>query len=120
MWEVEILLRDTDEIMSWCEDNGVDYVFGLAKNERLEQRIKRRMKGARRRFAKTMKRGLPSAPLSRHLKFPATIGNDLTIQVLTRLSRTSPRHVVTARKEKRANDIVAVENTRGLHHRRWL
>ena len=58
--EVEILLRADsgfcrDEIMSWCEDNGVDYVFGLAKNERLEQRIKRRMKGARRRFAKTGK-----------------------------------------------------------------
>ena len=57
MWpEVEILLRADsgfcrDEIMSWCENNSVDYVFGLAKNERLERRIKRRMKGARRRFA---------------------------------------------------------------------
>ncbi len=25
-----------DETMSWCEENGVDYVFGLARNERLE------------------------------------------------------------------------------------
>ena len=30
-----------------------------------------------------MKRGLPSAPLSGRLKFPATIGKDLTIHVLT-------------------------------------
>ena len=55
--EVEILLRADsgfcrDEIMSWCENQGVDYVFGLAKNERLERLIKRRMKLARRRFAK--------------------------------------------------------------------
>ena len=56
--EVEILLRAgsgfcRDEIMSWCENNSVDYVYGLAKNERLERLIKRRMKLARRRFAKT-------------------------------------------------------------------
>ncbi len=56
--EAAILLRADsgfcrDEIMSWCEANGVDYVFGLAKNERLQRRIKRRMKLARRRFAKT-------------------------------------------------------------------
>ena len=41
--------------MSWCEANGVDYVFGLARNERLQRRIKGRMKLARRRFAKTGK-----------------------------------------------------------------
>ena len=37
---VEILLRADsgfarDELMAWCEDNGVDYVFGLARNPRL-------------------------------------------------------------------------------------
>jgi Transposase DDE domain group 1 len=37
---VEILLRADsgfarDELMSWCEANGVDYVFGLARNQRL-------------------------------------------------------------------------------------
>ena len=58
--EAEILLRADsgfcrDEIMSWCEANGVDYVFGLARNERLQRRIKGRMKLARRRFAKTGK-----------------------------------------------------------------
>ena len=38
---VQITLRgdsafSTDELMGWCEDNGVDYVFGLARNSRLE------------------------------------------------------------------------------------
>ncbi|HZI11751.1 MAG TPA: IS1380 family transposase [Myxococcus sp.] len=28
-----------DDLMAWCEDNGVDYVFGLARNERLQQMI---------------------------------------------------------------------------------
>ena len=37
---VQILLRADsgfarDELMTWCEANGVDYVFGLARNERL-------------------------------------------------------------------------------------
>lgn len=41
---VEIVLRADsgfarERIMRWCEDNGVDYVFGLAKNNRLEERI---------------------------------------------------------------------------------
>jgi Transposase DDE domain group 1 len=41
---VSILLRADsgfarDEIMAWCEANGVDYVFGLARNERLVSAI---------------------------------------------------------------------------------
>ena len=28
-----------DELMTWCEENTVDYIFGLARNERLEARI---------------------------------------------------------------------------------
>jgi hypothetical protein len=37
---VKILLRADsgfarDELMTWCETNGIDYVFGLARNERL-------------------------------------------------------------------------------------
>jgi hypothetical protein len=41
---VEILLRADsgfarDELMAWCEDNGVGYVFGLARNARLLNEI---------------------------------------------------------------------------------
>ncbi|NGO56198.1 IS1380 family transposase [Allomesorhizobium camelthorni] len=41
---VRIILRADsgfarDELMSWCEANRVDYVFGIARNERLEKRI---------------------------------------------------------------------------------
>ena len=41
---VEIVLRGDsgfarESLMAWCETNGVDYVFGLAKNSRLEAEI---------------------------------------------------------------------------------
>jgi hypothetical protein len=41
-------LRARDEIMDWCEGQAVavDYVFGLARNSRLEQQIARRPKTA--------------------------------------------------------------------------
>ena len=42
--DVEIWLRADsgfarDELMTWCEENGVEYVFGLARNARLEPMI---------------------------------------------------------------------------------
>jgi len=56
--EVEIVLRGDsgfcrEELMSWCERNAVDYVFGLAKNQRLVKRIRKALNKARRRFAQT-------------------------------------------------------------------
>jgi hypothetical protein len=42
--EVEIVIRADsgfcrDDMMSWCEEHGVDYVIGLARNARLERMI---------------------------------------------------------------------------------
>jgi hypothetical protein len=37
-----------DALMSWCEANGVDYVFGLAKNTRLEREIEAELEEAKR------------------------------------------------------------------------
>ena len=41
--EMRIILRADsgfarDDLMAWCEENGVDYIFGLARNERLVPR----------------------------------------------------------------------------------
>jgi hypothetical protein len=41
---VKIILRADsgfarEELMSWCEANGVDFVFGLAKNQRLKREL---------------------------------------------------------------------------------
>jgi hypothetical protein len=40
----------SDEIMKYCEDNGVDYVLGVAKNSRLLKRIQRPMRKAARLY----------------------------------------------------------------------
>jgi hypothetical protein len=37
-----------DRLMAWCEDNRVDYVFGLARNGRLEKRVAATLDEARR------------------------------------------------------------------------
>ncbi len=55
---VQIILRADsgfcrDELMSWCERNEVDYVFGLAKNSRLLKRIRRPLQKVQRRQAET-------------------------------------------------------------------
>jgi len=42
-----------EEIMAWCEEHGVDYVFGLAKNSRLVRKVAREMRQARRRYGRT-------------------------------------------------------------------
>ena len=56
--EADIVLRGDsgfcrDEIMSWCEKNRVGYVFGLAKNERLEKKLRKPMGEAEREWRET-------------------------------------------------------------------
>jgi hypothetical protein len=55
---VEIVLRGDsgfcrDYLMSWCETNGVHFLFGLAKNKRLLQIIGQEMQEAKQRFEQT-------------------------------------------------------------------
>ena len=50
---VEIVLRADsgfarEGLMAWCEENGVDYVFGLGRNPRLAERIDAALDGAER------------------------------------------------------------------------
>ena len=58
--EVNIIIRADsgfcrDDLMTWCEDtkNRVDYVLGLAKNERLKKQIAEDMKPAEAQFRET-------------------------------------------------------------------
>jgi len=44
-----------DELMSWCEENGIDYVFGFARNERLRALIEPQMQTAQAEHARTGK-----------------------------------------------------------------
>lgn len=58
--QVEMILRgdggfSRDAIMSWCEDNRVEYVFGLAKNKRLLKIIGRQLHEAKLQFEEQQK-----------------------------------------------------------------
>jgi hypothetical protein len=58
--QAEIVLRADsgfcrDELMSWCEQHQVDYVFGLARNDRLLKKIRQQLRKAQRQHAETGK-----------------------------------------------------------------
>ena len=44
-----------EELMAWCEEEGVDYVLGLAKNDRLKAEIAGELEQARQHYAETGK-----------------------------------------------------------------
>jgi hypothetical protein len=44
-----------EELMNWCEDHRVDYILGLARNERLRKRLERQMREARQQYEATGK-----------------------------------------------------------------
>jgi hypothetical protein len=58
--DVKIILRGDsgfcrNELMNWCEDSGVDFVFGLARNQRLRRIIGEQMWEATQQWAQTGK-----------------------------------------------------------------
>jgi Transposase DDE domain group 1 len=58
--EVKIILRGDsgfcrNELMSWCENHGVDFVFGLARNQRLRRIIGAQMHAATQQWNQTGK-----------------------------------------------------------------
>ena len=53
--KVPIILRGDsgfcrEELMAWCEANQVDYVFGLAQNQRLLKKLSKKMTKSKRRY----------------------------------------------------------------------
>jgi hypothetical protein len=55
---VKIILRADsgfcrEELMSWCEEHGVDYVFGLARNRRLQEMLSEALAEAKQQYEET-------------------------------------------------------------------
>ncbi len=110
--EVKILVRADsgfarEDLMAWCEANGVDYLFGLAKNKRLIEEISLDLAAARARFEET------GAPARRFKDFSYR-----TLESWSRARRVvgkaehlpqgaNPRFVVTSlsRGEHRAKEL---------------
>jgi hypothetical protein len=85
-----------DEIMAWCEENGVDYVLGLAKNPRLIRRISRQAKKARQKFGRAGK----SARVFRSFRYRTKDSWSRTRRVVGKGEHlekgSNPRFVVTS------------------------
>jgi hypothetical protein len=76
--QVAILVRGDsgfcrEHLMAWCEANGVDYLFGLAKNSRLLRELAPELAQAQERFAQTGQ--------------PARVFKDFTYRTLDSWSR---------------------------------
>lgn len=82
--------------MSWCEDNKVDYILGLAKNNRLLKYIKLQMEHSRRRYLRTGK----SSRCFRNFKYRTLKSWPRTRRVVGKAEYLSkgknPRFVVTS------------------------
>lgn len=103
---VSILLRADsgfarEELMAWCEANRVDYLFGLARNERLEARVARQMAAVRQAAAET------GAPARRFADFLWTTKKSWSRRrrVVAKAEwlegKANPRFVVTSLKSAR-------------------
>ncbi len=98
---LKILLRADsayarEELLAWCEDNGVDYVIGLARNSRLVEKIGRELADA---HAEAVRHGRPAR---RFADFPyATLTSwsrrrRVVAKAEHLLGKANPRFVVTS------------------------
>jgi len=106
--KVEIMIRADsgfarDEIMSWCEENRVHFVLGLARNARLVASVKRELVEARAEARET------KAPARRFKDFTWTTRDSWRRErrVIAKAEWTSgkanPRFVVTSLKKRAAS-----------------
>jgi Transposase DDE domain group 1 len=102
--EVEIVLRADsgfarDALMSWCEANRVDYVFGLARNARLEPMIADELAAAR---AASLASGKPARRF-KELRYRTLDSWSCERRVVAKAEHTlegkNPRFVVTSLKD---------------------
>ena len=77
-----------DILMSWCENNGVDFLFGLARNRRLVGEIEVELAAAETESKQT------SQP-ARRFKAPAGLSHASLVRRRRRLSRTAPTITAT-------------------------
>jgi hypothetical protein len=103
--EVKIILRGDsgfcrNELMSWCEGHDVDYVFGLARNQRLRKVIGRQMWEATEQWNRTGKPARVFAEFSYQTRKAKNRGWNRERRVVAKAEHISgkenPRFVVTS------------------------
>ena len=85
-----------DDLMSWCEENQVDYVFGMAQNKRLNAKIVPELAQARARHSATAK----SARVFKDLDYRTRKSWSKTRRVVAKAEHlakgANPRFIVTS------------------------
>ena len=110
--DVQIIVRGDsgfarDDLMTWCEDNGVDYVFGYARNSRVVKKIAKQLKKAKKQFWKTGR----AARYYRDFRYRTLKSWSRTRRVVGKAEQLSkgqnPRFVVTSlsKEEFAAQDL---------------
>jgi hypothetical protein len=103
--EVKIVLRGDsgfcrNELMGWCESNGVDYVFGMARNQRLRKIIGQQMHEATQQWKQTGKPARVFAEFEYQTKKTKMGGWDRTRRVVSKAEhidgKENPRFVATS------------------------
>jgi hypothetical protein len=89
-----------NELMGWCESNGVDYVFGMARNQRLRKIIGQQMHEATQQWKQTGKPARVFAEFEYQTKKTKMGGWDRTRRVVSKAEhidgKENPRFVVTS------------------------
>ena len=99
-----------EELMAWCEAHDVGYLFGLAKNDRLEKAIAKALRKSRRRY---LQRGRASRRF-RELRYRTRQSWSRTRRVVAKAEHLAkgpnPRFVVTNLDAKTAGARVLYED----------
>jgi Transposase DDE domain group 1 len=89
-----------NQLMSWCENNGVDFVFGLARNQRLRKIIGAQMHAATQQWNQTGKPARVFSEFSYQTKKTKKGGWDRQRRVVAKAEhidgKENPRFVVTS------------------------
>jgi hypothetical protein len=116
--EVKIILRGDsgfcrNELMSWCESNRVDFVFGLARNQRLRKIIGAEMNEATQQWNKTGKPARVFSEFSYRTKKTNKGGWERERRVVAKAEhihgKENPRFVVTSLLSEEAGAKVVYE-----------
>jgi hypothetical protein len=103
--EVKIVLRGDsgfcrNQLMSWCESHGVDYVFGMARNKRLRKIIEKQMHEATLQWRQTGKPARVFTEFRHSAKKTNKSGWDRERRVVAKAEhidgKENPRFVVTS------------------------
>jgi len=99
--EVRIILRADsgfcrDELMVWCEDNAVDYVLGLARNERLRALIAEALAEAAAELAATGKAARRFTEFSYQTRQSWSCARRVVAKAEQLAGKENPRYVATS------------------------